>query len=279
VPRWSASGYQRGVSTQLSWDRAGSGEPLLLLHGIGTTRDDFSALRAALEAEYDVLAVDLPGHGGSPALSERPTIDALTDTIEEDLDALGMGRVHVLGNSLGARIALELARRDRALSVVSIAPSGLNVLPERIYQSAAMSTFRLLMFILHPAIGPLARFPLGRAALLTGLRSQPWLATEVEALALREGFGECEDFGRLLFWGIFADVPIGLGKVRCPVILAQGTADVISNGQTPRYLLAVPGATFQPLFGAGHAPQSDAPASILGLVREVNRRADALRTS
>jgi pimeloyl-ACP methyl ester carboxylesterase len=267
------------VSTQLSWDRAGSGEPLLLLHGIGTTRDDFSALRAALEAEYDVLAVDLPGHGGSPALSERPTIDALTDTVEEDLDALGMGRVHVLGNSLGARIALELARRDRALSVVSIAPSGLNVLPERIYQSAAMSTFRLLMFILHPAIGPLARFPLGRAALLTGLRSQPWLATEVEALALREGFGECEDFGRLLFWGIFADVPIGLGKVRCPVILAQGTADVISSGQTPRYLLAVPGATFQPLFGAGHAPQSDAPASILGLVREVNRRADALRTS
>jgi len=63
------------------------------------------------------------------------------------------------------------------------------------------------------------------------------------------------------------------------VILAQGTADVISSGQTPRYLLAVPGATFQPLFGAGHAPQSDAPASILGLVREVNRRADALRTS
>jgi pimeloyl-ACP methyl ester carboxylesterase len=266
------------VSTRLSWDRAGSGEPLLLLHGIGTTRDDFWALRPALEAEYDVLAVALPGHGDSPALSERPTIRAVTDAIEADLDALDMGCVHVLGNSLGARIALELARRDRALSVVAIAPSGLNLLPERIYQGAVMSTFRVLACVLHPAIGALTRFYAGRAVLLTGLRSQPWLASEAEARALLEGFGESEDFWRLLFWGILADVPTGLENVRCPVILAQGTADVISNGQTPRYLLALPGATFHPLLGAGHAPQSDAPDSILRLVRQATRRAAALRT-
>jgi pimeloyl-ACP methyl ester carboxylesterase len=266
------------VSARLSWDRAGSGEPLLLLHGIGTTREDFWALRSALEADYGVLAVDLPGHGDSPALSQRPTICAVTDAIEADLDVLGVGRVHVLGNSLGARIALELARRDRALSVVAIAPSGLNLLPERIYQGAAMSALRLLMSILHPAIGVLARFPAGRAALLTGLRSQPWLASETEARSLREGFGECEDFWRLLFWGMLADVPTGLGDVRCPVILAQGTADVVASGQTPRYLLTLPGATFAPLLGAGHAPQSDTPHSILRLVRQATRHANALHT-
>jgi pimeloyl-ACP methyl ester carboxylesterase len=115
------AGNKKEVSTRLSWDRAGFGEPLLLLHGIGTTREDFSALRPVLEAEYDVLAVDLPGHGDSPSLLELPTIWAVTDAIEVDLDALGVGRVHVLGNSLGARIALELARHDRAFSVVSIA--------------------------------------------------------------------------------------------------------------------------------------------------------------
>jgi pimeloyl-ACP methyl ester carboxylesterase len=142
------------------------------------------------------------------------------------------------------------------------------MLHERIYQGAAMSTFRLLMSILHPAIGTMARFTAGRAALLTGLRSQPWLASEVEACALRDGFGECEDFWRLLLWGMLADIPTGLDDVRCPVILAQGTADIIASGQTPRYLLAVPGASFQPLLGAGHAPQSDAPESILRLVRQ-----------
>jgi len=62
------------------------------------------------------------------------------------------------------------------------------------------------------------------------------------------------------------------------VILAQDTADVIGNGQTPRYLLALPGATFHPLLGAGHAPQSDAPNSILRLVHQATRCADALHT-
>jgi pimeloyl-ACP methyl ester carboxylesterase len=98
--------------------------------------------------------------------------------------------VHVLGNSLGARIALELARRDRALSVAAIAASGLNMLPERVYQGVAMSTFRLLMYVPHPAIGPSGL-----------LHRRPY-------------------FWRLLFWGILADVPTGLGNVRCPVILA-----------------------------------------------------------
>ena len=266
------------MTLRLSWDRAGSGEPLLLLHGIGTTHDDFSTLRPALETEHDVLAVDLPGHGDSPALSQRPTIQAVTDAIETDLDALDMSRVHVLGNSLGARLALELARRDRALSVVAIAPSGLNVLPERIFQGAAMSTLRLFISMMHPAIEPLVHFPAGRAALLTGLRSQPWLASEVEARALLEGFGKSDDFWRLLFWGILADVPTGLEAVHCPVILTQGTADIISSGQTPRYLLFLPDATFQPLLGAGHAPQSDSPASILRLVHQATRRADSLTT-
>ena len=71
--------------------------------------------------------MDLPGHGQSPSLRTRPTVSALADAVGADLDVLGRPRVHLLGNSLGARIALELARRKRALSVVAIAPSGLNL--------------------------------------------------------------------------------------------------------------------------------------------------------
>jgi pimeloyl-ACP methyl ester carboxylesterase len=63
----------------------------------------------------------------------------------------------------------------------------------------------------------------------------------------------------MLWWGILADVPTGLGRIDCPVILAQGTADLVAVGQTPRYLAAITGARFVPLVGAGHAPQSDTP--------------------
>src|SRR5829696_5526261 len=104
------------MTPQLFWDCAGSGEPLLLLHGIGSTHDDFAALRPRLDAQYRVLAPDLPGHGRSPALPRRPTIAAVTDAITADLDELGVGRVHVLANSIGARVALELAVRGRARS-------------------------------------------------------------------------------------------------------------------------------------------------------------------
>jgi pimeloyl-ACP methyl ester carboxylesterase len=261
--------------TRLSWDVAGSGPPLLLLHGLGATRDEFAGLRRSLEADHLVLAPDLPGTGGSPALRRRPTVPAVADVLEADLDRMGFEDVHVLGVSLGARIALELARRHRARSVVAISPSGMNLLPERFHQGAALAATRLLWRRLRPVIGSLAHSRAGRGALAAGLRTWPWRATELEARSFGFGFADSADFWRLLWWAILADVPVGLDAVRCPVTLAQGTVDLLAGGQTPRYLLAVPGARFIPLPGGGHSPESDTPATILHLVRETTGRAAA----
>ena len=256
------------MTTQLFWDCAGAGEPLLLLHGIGSTHDDFVALRPRLDAQYRVLAPDLPGHGRSPALPRRPTIAAVTDAITADLDELGVGRVHVLGNSIGARVGLELAVRGRARSVVAISPSGMNNPGERLHQGRLMATNRLALRALRPLLPAAARTTLGRSALLAGLRSMPWRSTETEARALKEGFAEADAFWQMLWWGILADVPTGLDRIDCPVVLAQGTADLVAVGQTPRFLAGIRGVRFVPLYGAGHAPQSDAPGAILGLVGE-----------
>jgi pimeloyl-ACP methyl ester carboxylesterase len=265
------------MTLRLFWDRAGTGEPLLLLHGIGSTHDDFVALRPRLDARYRVLAPDLPGHGHSRALPGRPTITAITDAITADLDELGVGRVHVLGNSIGARVAIELAARQRARSVVAISPSGLNTPAERLYQGALMGGNRLALRCLRPLIPAAARTTLGRSALLAGLRSTPWRSSETEARALRDGFADADAFWQMLWWGILADLPTGLDRIDCPVVLAQGTADLIALGQTPRYLTTIPGARFVPLLGAGHAPQSDIPKAILQLVDETTAAATAER--
>lgn len=268
------------MTLHLFWDRAGAGEPLLVLHGIGSTHDDFTALRPQLDARYRVLAPDLPGHGRSPVLPGRPTIPAITDVIAADLDELGVDRVHVLGNSIGARIALELAARGRARSVVAISPSGLNTPAERGYQGVLMGANRLALRSLRPLVPIAARSVVGRSLLLTGLRATPWLSSEIEARALRDGFADADGFWDMLWWGILTDVPTGLDRIDCPVILAQGTADLIAVGQTPRYLAAVPTARFVPLLGAGHAPQSDTPDAILQLVRGATAEArPALRPS
>ena len=261
------------MTEPLSLTRAGSGEPLLLLHGMGSSRRDFTAVADLLAERFDVLNVDLPGVGRSPALERRPTVAAITDAVERTLDAAGVGAVHVLGNSLGARVALELAVRGRARSVVAIAPSGLNVPSERAFQGTGMALARVVTRTTAPLIGPLSRSAPGRATLLAPLKARAWSTSPEEAIGAREGFADSRDYWRTLLWGLLLDVPRGLDRIDCPVTLVQGVADGVASGQTVRYLPLVPGSRFRLLLWAGHAPQSDRPRTIVRLVEEAARRA------
>lgn len=240
---------------------------------MGSSRRDFAALLPALAERFEVLSVDLPGVGTSPHLTRRPTVAALTDAVEATLDAAGIGPVHVLGNSLGARMALELAVRGRARSVVAISPSGLNLPPERLYQGSGMALARVTMRTTAPMIDLLARSRAGRALLLAPLKARPWAATAEEAIGTREWFADSRDYWRLLLWGTLLDIPRRLDRIACPVTLAQGVADWVASGQTIRFLPLIPGARFLPLLWAGHAPQSDRPRTIVRLVEETARRA------
>jgi pimeloyl-ACP methyl ester carboxylesterase len=136
-----------------------------------------------------------------------------------------------------------------------------------------MSTARVLMRTIRPLIDVAAQYPQGPALLLTNLRSAPWLSSEAEARALGDGFADSPDFWQQLWWAVLLDLPLGLEKIKCPVVLAQGTVDMMSTAQTLRYLAMIPRSRFQPLLGAGRAPQSDAPGAILGLVRDATTAA------
>src|SRR3954452_2454880 len=270
---FGSMGSPRPVTEPLSPTRSWQGAPLLLLHGWGSSRRDFTAVLPRLCERFDVINVDLPGSGRSRHLEERPTVGAITDAVERTLDAEGVGRAHVLGNSLGARVALELARRGRARSVVSIAPPGLNIWPERIFQGSGMAMARLVSRTAAPLIAPLSRSPLGRTALLLPLKTRPWSTSPEEAIGVREGFADSRDYWRTLLWGLLLDVPPGMDRIDCPVLLVQGTADWIAMGQTVRYLPLVPRSRFRPLLAAGHAPLSDRPQGIVRLVEQTARRA------
>ena len=94
---------------------------------------------------------------------------------------------------------------------------------------------------------------------------------------MREGFAESRDFGRTVLWALMLDAPRGLHRIDCPVTLVQGVADWVAAGQTVRYLPLIPGSRFSPLLMAGHAPQSDRPATIARLVEETAARAAGRR--
>ena len=148
---------------------------------------------------------------------------------------------------------------------------------ERTYQTLLMGGARVVLRTLHPLIEPLSHSRPGRALLLSGFRARPTRASAPEARALQAGFAEAVGFWRMLLWSVVLDVPTGLDRVDCPVILAQGTRDLLSGGQTPRFLMNVPGSRFQPLLRSGHSPQSDSPDELVRLVHESTRRSETRR--
>src|SRR5579863_8914742 len=104
--------------------RGGEGLPLVCLHGVTDTWRTWELVLPALERERDVLAPTLAGHAGGPAIVGEPSNETLVDAVERAMDEAGFQTAHIVGNSLGGWVALQLAERGRARSVVALAPAG-----------------------------------------------------------------------------------------------------------------------------------------------------------
>lgn len=104
----------------------GAGTPAVLIHGFGGDLDNFLFNLDVVADGRPVHAIDLPAHGGSTTDVGAGDLDALADTVAATLDALGVGRAHLVGHSLGGAVATRLAARapDRVASLALIAPAG-----------------------------------------------------------------------------------------------------------------------------------------------------------
>jgi pimeloyl-ACP methyl ester carboxylesterase len=217
----------------------------------------------ALSTDYDVIAIDLPGFGSSPALPGHrfPTAAALADAVEQELDALGIDTFHVAGNSLGGRTAFELATRGRARSMIAISPDGLGTPVERAYQAVALLTGRLMASLLAPIAAPLTSTGPGRSVFFVGERSRPWRLTADDSRDLLLTFARSPGYLPAVAATV-VDVPTGLDAIRCPVLILQGTLDPLVSMQSPRYLAFVPQAELRWLPGLNHVPMSDDPTEV-----------------
>ena len=112
---------------KISYAGAGQdGDVVLLVHGYGGDRNSWLFLQEPLAARYRVYALDLPGHGTSAKDVGEGSLSVLADAVTGVLDALGAGRAHLVGHSMGGAVALAVAARDpaRIASLTLIAPSG-----------------------------------------------------------------------------------------------------------------------------------------------------------
>ncbi|GHK04129.1 alpha/beta fold hydrolase [Streptomyces sp. NPDC003753] len=257
----------------VSYARVGAGEPLLLLHGIGHHRQAWDPVVDILATERDVIAVDLPGFGASPALPEGLAYDLSTvvPALGSLCEALGIERPHVAGNSLGGLLALELGREKLVRSVTALAPAGFWTPVERRYAFTVLSAMRQAARNTPlPVVERLSRTAAGRTVLTStiyarpGRRSPEAVVAETLALARAEGFAETLRAGTSVQFT--EDVP-GL-----PVTVAWGTRDrLLLYRQGVRAKRIIPGARLVRLPGCGHVPMNDDPALVARVILDGSR--------
>src|SRR5829696_383391 len=258
---------------RLEHHRAGSGEPLLLLHGVGHTWRAWRGMLPELEGGFDVVAPDLPGFGGSAPLpaGTAPTPAALADAVERELDALGWEAPYVAGNSLGGQIALELARRGRARTVVAVSPAGMWTPRESLWGRSVLRLMRTLSFAPRPDLA--LRLAPVRLVVAGGVLGRPWRADPGELAEATLFVRKSSAFGATSR-EVHRRHPEGLGEIRAPVLVVWGTRDRLTlPRQATRWVAAIPGAELRWLPGLGHLPMLEDPELVAHTIRDFIARA------
>lgn len=260
-------------TASVTYERMGRGEPLLLLHGIGHHWQAWGPVLSALAAERDVVAVDLPGFGASPALPDGLAYDL--ETVVPVLAALcrklGVERPHVAGNSLGGLLALELGREKLVRSVTALSPGGFWTQTERRYAFGTLRGMRVAAKAMPlPLIERLSKSEAGRFALTSTIYAKPGRRTPeavvAETLALRTATGFEPTLSAGLSVQFRSDVP------DIPVTVAWGTSDrLLPRRQGIRAKQIMPGARLVRLPGCGHVPMNDDPALVARVILDTSR--------
>ncbi|OKH73777.1 hypothetical protein EB72_17905 [Mycobacterium sp. SWH-M1] len=240
--------------------------PLVCIHGFSGSWRNWVPIVPVLERRHEVLVVRLAGHADGPELpGDTPaTVPALADQLERDLDRAGVDTAHLVGNSLGGWLSMELAARGRALSVTALSPA-LGWQPT----GAHLRTLRMKLVAgrrLFSAIAPFAETVLGfrplRGALLTGAVAHSERISVNDAAAFVRDNLRCSIYTDLM--NSFLSTEAQLSDIDCPVHIAWSELDALIpfDPYGVRFPTLVPGARFSTVAGVGHVPMYDDPALV-----------------
>lgn len=262
----ASSRIVRAGGAAFSYLEAGSGPPLVLLHGIGSAAASFRCQLDALSARFRVVAWDAPGYGASTALAvEHPDASDYAAALDGWLGAIGVDRCHLVGQSLGtliaARFAAEQPRRVLSLTLASIArghgrlppPERERLLSQRLDDLVQLGPQGMAEKRGPRLLGPEATETMGR------------MVIEIMARIPAEGYAQA---ARMLST---ADITADLARLPAgpPIQIIVGQADVITPpAGNLEIAAAFPAASVRVMPGAGHALYLEKPEEFSRLVSD-----------
>jgi pimeloyl-ACP methyl ester carboxylesterase len=253
--------------------RAGTGEPLVLLHIGARPWLKWENCLPALTEQFDVFVPTYPGCEGGEPLAGPATLDMLVDGIERAMDAAGIAKAHCVGNSLGGWFAFELARRGRATSAIAFSPGGGW---DSVWRQRLVRWFFAVNGAMKRLSGPLLpralSHPFVRRLMLRGVVEHGERVTHEQAIAIATDTMR-GDFRNLI--AVTRDVVRPYPDLGVPMLVAWGEYDKLtrlsSDGAVWRE--ATPNIEFRVLPGLGHLVMFDDPELTVATIREVTARA------
>ena len=251
----------------------GEGRKLLLIHGLGGSWKSWSTVLNTLRAHRTVIAVDLPGHGATPADADSGTFDGLVGSVERYIADNGLSGIDVVGSSMGARIVLELARRGGVGNVVALDPGGFWRGWERTFFKTTIGISGALLRAIRPTLPTLSRYKASRTALLAQLSVRPWALDSQNVAAELTGLSNTSTFSALV-------QDLGNGPEQTGPAAASTGRVVIGWGRHDRLCLprqatrakaAFPSANLHWFDASGHFPAWDMPEETVAVILAATR--------
>jgi pimeloyl-ACP methyl ester carboxylesterase len=256
--------YETVDGLRLRYVRRGQGPPVVLLHGLAASLYTWKDVLPALAAHHDVIALDLPGFGGSdiPETLDGP---AEVQAVLALLDRLGVARASLVGNSLGGAIAVAIAAREpgRVDRLVLVDAAGYNF---------ARGDRPWLLRLMGAAPAGVARAfpirPLVRVALRQIFHDRRLITpTRIEEVAapLRRP-GAAGAVRAILLSTDSLGLPGIVRTVHAPTLVLWGRFDTwVAPGDAAKFAADIPGAQVV-MLDAGHMPQEERPAETAALI-------------
>jgi len=252
----------------------GSGDPLLLLHGFMLSPHCWEQVAVRLSSNCEVFAPAFAGHwGGDGVDGWSIDVHALADRIEDQLDELGWRTCHIAGNSLGAWVGFELARRGRARTLTAIAPAGGWNSPSLTQVRIGLKFLSLVPIIeIGKRLGGFAVHNiLAQRFALLALSKNVSAVPRRDVAAIISAALHCDAMLPMILGGLRASALEDLSTLSAPVRLLMAEYDRIIPNRVyaRRFLKELPESADRILVnGVGHVPMLEAPDRIATLIAE-----------